>query len=497
MATASRAAIGTEEINPNNREDTPVVAGLGNRSQIREELPLSTRVHELAKELGLKSQELLERIQKWGLDVKANALASLDPPMVDRIRELMDQPAAGKEVDELPLRPLNPRPRRRSRVAGIADGCVPPRPARRSAGAPARPEPDRLRLARPRPSRQRAADAGPAASAAVAADRGSSAIDPRLVPLRIGPTPGVDRAHPRPAYAQAGHVRPRLAVSRGPAGSPRWLFRNPARRLAPFRPIRRIAARARGPAARRLPDKARDTSPEPVSLRPASLVARSGRIRLSTVETRRLHVVGGNPPDDPAGRSLRRPLRQDRVAPVERSEAIGRRRRITEDTGRPLPNVAAATTPPPRAGGPQRSASAASRSQDAAPGKVGDQGGNAGLDEVGSARTLPISGWPRAAPARGLRGGQPQRGAGPSPGPAAWWSHARRRFRRATSGCRTRMPVAGAAPPMTAAEEEEEKKQDRPARLGRRSRRPPRPTERAGRRSPRHLAGPRRRTPRG
>jgi translation initiation factor IF-2 len=53
---------------------------------------LSTRVHELAKELGLKSQELIERIQKWGLDVKANALASLDPPMVDRIRELMDQP---------------------------------------------------------------------------------------------------------------------------------------------------------------------------------------------------------------------------------------------------------------------------------------------------------------------------------------------------------------------------------------------------------------------
>ena len=74
------------------------MAGLGNRGQIREELPLSTRVHELAKELGLKSQELLERIQKWGLDVKANALASLDPPMVDRIRELMDQPASGTDA---------------------------------------------------------------------------------------------------------------------------------------------------------------------------------------------------------------------------------------------------------------------------------------------------------------------------------------------------------------------------------------------------------------
>ncbi len=34
---------------------------------------MSTRVHELAKELGLKSPELLDRIQKAGLDVKASA----------------------------------------------------------------------------------------------------------------------------------------------------------------------------------------------------------------------------------------------------------------------------------------------------------------------------------------------------------------------------------------------------------------------------------------
>ena len=78
---------------------------------------MSTRVHELAKELGLKSQELLERIQKWGLDVKANALASLDPPMVDRIRELMDQPAAGKRAGERAgsQRAVAPRLRRHRR----------------------------------------------------------------------------------------------------------------------------------------------------------------------------------------------------------------------------------------------------------------------------------------------------------------------------------------------------------------------------------------------
>ena len=83
-------------IYPNHRDDTQVAAGLGNRDRSREELPLSIRVHELAKELGLKSQELIERIQKWGLDVKASPLASLEPPAVERIRELMDQPEGGQ-----------------------------------------------------------------------------------------------------------------------------------------------------------------------------------------------------------------------------------------------------------------------------------------------------------------------------------------------------------------------------------------------------------------
>ena len=59
---------------------------------------MSTRVHELAKELGLKSPELLERIQKWGLEVKVSALASLDPSTVERIRELMKDSPAGQEA---------------------------------------------------------------------------------------------------------------------------------------------------------------------------------------------------------------------------------------------------------------------------------------------------------------------------------------------------------------------------------------------------------------
>ena len=52
---------------------------------------MSTRVHELAKELGLKSQDLIDKIQKGGLDVKPSPLASLDPDMVSRIRDLVQQ----------------------------------------------------------------------------------------------------------------------------------------------------------------------------------------------------------------------------------------------------------------------------------------------------------------------------------------------------------------------------------------------------------------------
>ena len=153
---ACQAGIGTVGINPNHREHTRVAAGLGNRGQIREELPLSTRVHELAKELGLKSQELLERIQKWGLDVKANALASLDPAVVDRIRELMDQPASGKGTasNAAPSAPVPPhqvcplglRRARRARNAPAAPGASGPVPAT-SGQAPARPGPACARLA--------------------------------------------------------------------------------------------------------------------------------------------------------------------------------------------------------------------------------------------------------------------------------------------------------------------------------------------------------------
>ena len=273
---------GSEQINPNHREHTQVAAGLGNRSQIREELPLSTRVHELAKELGLKSQELLERIQKWGLDVKANALASLDPPMVDRIRELMDQPAAGTgattAVRLRHRRPRRRRPRRRPRSAA-ARRAVSERPR---AAEPGRSAPARLRQARPRSSRVRwrrhRRQRRPRRRAAAAAPQ---RLIPGSSPSGIGATPGVGR--PRGARSSAGAPRPRRrsSASGRPPGSAWRLFRNPARRRPAFRPH---AASRHGPAAgrpaacrHRAATRARGRSSLPRRSSPAV-----GTVRLST-----------------------------------------------------------------------------------------------------------------------------------------------------------------------------------------------------------------------
>ena len=268
MATASRAAIGTEQINPNNSEYPPVAAGLGNRSQIREELPLSTRVHELAKELGLKSQELLERIQKWGLDVKANALASLDPEMVDRIRELMDQPAAGKgSTTAVP----SPKPAADSIVGGgVAHGCA-PRSAREERPAPAtRPVgPAQVAAGSAKIEPIKATEATTTASSTPAP---ATAPPQRLIP---GSSPSASAKPPSsvgvaaaPPPRRARNVRPRR-LRQGLVPLP-WLvlvvFPGPGPRPDRYPPTRRIEARARDPVARRLAEQDRDTTPEASSL---------------------------------------------------------------------------------------------------------------------------------------------------------------------------------------------------------------------------------------
>ncbi len=88
---------------------------------------MSTRVHELAKELGLKSQELLDRIQRWGLDVKVSALASLDSAMVDRIKQLMKNPPAAAVSAAMPS--PSPSPSETSAIGATARTATRPGPS--------------------------------------------------------------------------------------------------------------------------------------------------------------------------------------------------------------------------------------------------------------------------------------------------------------------------------------------------------------------------------
>ena len=278
---------------------------------------MSTRVHEFAKELGLKSPELLERIQKWGLDVKANAMASLDPPMVDQIRKLMDQPASGTEATTLAAQH---RPRRHA-THGVVG-------RRRRGGRRIAAhwtggrwigvnEPGAHRTG------PRSCTGTGAAGRVPAVDRRPAAIDPRLISRRIGPTSGIDRLRGCACTCARSTQRATsgaVGVGVGPPVSPRRLLRNSAHRRPAFGPY--DASRSEPPARRRAhvsrtspATRAQDRS----SFVPAVFLAQFGIVRLSTAETRRLHVVGGNPPDGSEGRPL--------VGPVNRTASARRRRR--------------------------------------------------------------------------------------------------------------------------------------------------------------------------
>ncbi|QEH33037.1 Translation initiation factor IF-2 [Aquisphaera giovannonii] len=178
---------------------------------------MSTRVHELAKELGLKSQDLLERIQKWGLDVKESVLASLDPSTVERIRELMKQspaPAAGAGAAK-PAPAVAPSPN----ATNAAAAKPTPRPV---ASAPASPPASAPTTAPPRAPAPApavgAAGARPTAPADAVATPPAPAAGPAPAPASP-PPPAAPRpaSTPSPAATPAGPPQPARTV---PLSSP-------------------------------------------------------------------------------------------------------------------------------------------------------------------------------------------------------------------------------------------------------------------------------------
>jgi hypothetical protein len=159
----------------------------------------------------------------------------------------------------------------------------------------------RLAESRSHPIRRRT---GRSCSAAEHRARGGlwpSTNGPRLVPLRGGAPAVADRLCERAAVVEC--PAPGFSVDSSP-GSARRLFRNSARGRSAVGPY--SASRSR-PATWRLdrsgaraPTRAQSWS----ELLPSTFIDNCGISRLSTAEKGRLHVLGGHPPHDTAGRPL-------------------------------------------------------------------------------------------------------------------------------------------------------------------------------------------------
>ena len=438
---------------------------------------MSTRVHELAKELGLKSQELLDRIQKWGLDVKGSALASLDPSMVDRIRELMPASAT-------PSPDPDPAPAPKASLPAAS-----PKPATTPAPHAARPT---------------LSETPAISSSATAETRHGSGPSARVSAPVSAPSPA-HRASTSAPIAPNAPPAPDEPVARA-GGVDQPVAHGPS--------VETDATLAASPA----PVRAAATSPAPGPLsRHTSLSSppRTGGGPLSGHTPHRAPTGGGpvRPSTAPAAQPDLRPnpstppplKRSDYISPTGIRPAPGRpsassgqpsaRRPDDSGTGeprrdfqsgatrRPLPQVAASNAPPPvrrpggssgpsnqRPGGSplanaQRPEKRFTREEMLAAMQSGQVGTQAPPGPGGRSATGRAGSGPSA-----LSGGRPVGGPAPRPGSASLTGI------RRPAGAGVSAPVA--PPPPVVDDEEERKGKSAAGRLGT-------PADRAGRRAKR------------
>ncbi len=464
---------------------------------------MSTRVHELAKELGLKSPELLERIQKWGLDVKASALASLDPPMVDRIKQLMAAPSSSSAPAAS-----------KSLASASAPAASPgPAPAAKPAHRPTPSETPAISSSATAESRQ---STGPSARPAVAAVSSPPPAPPVTPPLASAGPSAVKSQNPAASVAPATPARPLGATPPVQA---------PISGAAPVPPAHLAQGAGAGTATGHAP------APGPLSNRGGlTSPPRSGGGPLSGHTPHRSAAPGApqRPATPPSPQHDLRPnpstppplKRSDYISPTGTRQPVGRplgpqgggsgggsqtMGRPRDDSGgggeprrdslsgrgtsRPLPPVATANNPPPQARRPGGSGGPGAHRPGGGPevktqrpekrytpeelrammlsGQLGGAGGGTATqpNRTGSPGRpggpgLAGGGRPAGGPGSGLTG----RPGGP-PGPPA--------MRRPLTGG----VAAPVAPPPVISEEEDERKKGA-ARLGT-------PADRAGRRAKR------------
>ncbi len=178
---------------------------------------MSTRVHELAKELGWKSKDLVDRIQAWGLGVKASTFAGLSQDQVDRIKELVarDGPAAPAAAESSARSSSTPSETPAiSSTAPVAKRPLPPPEASATVGTTAPVAPPAPVAVEPAPAPAPAASPAPRVSTAPS------------TPPPASP-PASEPARPAVSPTAAAPARAAMAPSSNPAASA------PGRPLAP------------------------------------------------------------------------------------------------------------------------------------------------------------------------------------------------------------------------------------------------------------------------
>ncbi|AYJ49459.1 translation initiation factor IF-2 [Rhodococcus sp. P1Y] len=196
------------------------------------------RVHELAKELGVTSKELLARLKEQGEFVKS-ASSTVEAPVARRLRESFPSEKSdsgsdnGRPSDSTPkpstgAKPGGPRPGPKPAARPTPAAPAATTPVEPAAPAPAAPaEPVAPAAEAPAPSRPTPAPARPAAPAEPAADEATPAQPAASAsPAPAGPKPGAPGPKPGPKAPRVGNNPYSSAPTERPAprpapGSPR------------------------------------------------------------------------------------------------------------------------------------------------------------------------------------------------------------------------------------------------------------------------------------
>ncbi|MCS3780221.1 translation initiation factor IF-2 [Tsukamurella ocularis] len=167
------------------------------------------RVHELAKELGVTSKEVLARLSEQGEFVKS-ASSTVEAPVARRLRESYG-PKSDGGAKPGPAPAKKPGPAAASTPAPAAPAADAPRPAS------ARPGPRPAAPAAPEPTPEPVAPAAPAASAAPSAPEAAAPAAPAARP---GPRPAGPKPGPRTPKVGNNPFSSQAPVERAPRPQP-------------------------------------------------------------------------------------------------------------------------------------------------------------------------------------------------------------------------------------------------------------------------------------